>query len=82
MITLQQLVYLTLCFLAIYAEVSTKINTDNVVKKAGLGLVAVGSIINLYHEGNLLMPAGFIIFLLPNALNTFRKYQQRRASDL
>jgi hypothetical protein len=77
--------YFTILFLTWYSFHSTKINTDNVLKLAGLGLLSLGSIVSiacLYKpcaEHYYLIESGAIFYLLSDAQHAyFRKYNERK----
>jgi hypothetical protein len=79
--SLDQSIYLILCALVIYVELNTKINTTNVIRKIGLGIITVGCLVSL-KQHNILIPVGLIVVLVPNICKAFIRHHQRRATDV
>ena len=62
--------YSLLIALCVYMEVSTKINTDNIINKIAIGFVIVGALLGIYnqcyalpHENNLIAYGVFLHFI-------------------
>lgn len=53
--------YVLLVLLCFFSEISEKVNTDNIVKKLGLGLIMVGALIRIYTQTHPIMQANHLI---------------------
>jgi hypothetical protein len=55
------MIYLLLFALCIAVELSLKINTDNILKKLGIGFIAVGALAEYDHHHTPLIVIGIVI---------------------
>ena len=80
------LFYSVLIALCVYMELSSKVNTDNILNKIGIGFIIVGSIIKIYavshhipHENHLVCIGIFLHFICE--INYGYKRKNRRMGD-
>ena len=80
------LFYGLLIALCVYMELSSKVNTDNILNKIGIGFIIVGSIIKIYalthhmpHENHLVCIGVFLHFVCE--VRFYHKPHNRRISD-
>lgn len=70
--------YIAIIVLCIWIECDTKINTDNLLEKIGLGLIGTGAVVS-FEQPNYILPAGVCLYLSSIALKRFINH--RRAID-
>lgn len=58
----------------IYMELSSKINTDNLIKKVAMGIIASGALTNHYF----LLQVGITVYLV---VDVYKAYRHKRAGD-
>ena len=69
------IIFIVLCFVI---EITAMVNTDNLLKKIGLGLMIVGALIRIYFldyaisQANHLIPIGAFVYLLGSFMNYYR----------
>lgn len=78
--------YSLLIALCVYMEASTKVNTDNILNKIGIGFVIVGALLGIYnqcyalpHDNNLIAYGAFMNFICE--LRFANKQHNRRYND-
>ncbi len=76
------MIYLLLFTLCIAVELSEKINTDNILKKIGIGFIAVGALIAYAGKINDLVEIGVLIYLSANICSAYCSTRKRRGCDL
>ncbi len=76
------MLYLLIFIACIFAELSTKINTDNCIKKIAIGFIAVGALISYASHRSEFIEIGVLIYLLANIFNAYFIKQRRRSGDL
>lgn len=74
-------VYIILIFIAFLMEMSYKIDTDHILKKIGLWLIAMGSILHIGGSENHLVPIGLSLYFGIILLRAFMNKYGRRTSD-
>lgn len=73
-------IYLTTFGLIVWIECSSKINTDNIFEKLGMGLIAIGCLISTVSF-NRLIPIGLLFYFCAIAYKAY-KTRGRRAQDI
>ena len=78
--------YSALIALCFYIEVSTKIDTHNILNKIGIGLVIVGALLGIYSQykhlaqPNYLIEFGVFLHFICEIFH-YNKKQHRRSTD-
>ena len=78
--------YSILIGLCVYLEVSTKIDTHNILNKLGIGLVIVGALLGIYSQykplahPNYLIEFGVFLHFICEIAH-YNKKQYRRSAD-
>lgn len=67
--------YILFALLGLYAECSKNINTRNLFKKIGLGLIVFGSLIDISGYPNLLLELGAMSYV---AADIWKKYKESK----
>lgn len=75
------MLYLILFVLCIAVELSPRINTDNHIKKIGIGIIAIGALIESYGHHNMLIVIGIILYLVASLSSAYFHVHHRRAID-
>lgn len=71
-----------LLFIAcIAAELSLKVNTTNVIKKVGIGFIAVGALAQFGGGHSSFVEIGILIYLISNILSAYVLGHTKRKSD-
>lgn len=71
-------VYLMIFLMAVWVEIDTRINTDNVLEKIGLGLIAIGAAASMVTQ-NALITYGILLYFASICIKRFSRH--RRAID-
>ncbi len=71
----------TLILACAATEISSKINTDNLAEKLGIGLIFFGAALQLGHIHNSFMLIGCSIYFAAIAYTGLKAKQDRRKSD-
>lgn len=74
-------VYVILIFIAFLMEMSHRVDTDHILKKVGLWLIAMGSILHLGEKDNHLVPIGLSLYFGIILIRAFMNKYGRRTSD-
>ena len=75
------MIYWILFIVCILVELSPRINTDNHVKKIGIGIIAVGALIESYGRHSMLIEMGMIVYFIASILSAYCWRNHRRAAD-
>lgn len=75
------MLYLLLFLACIWLVVSTKINTDNIIKLVGIGFIAVGALVELAGRNSLLIEYGILFYFIANLITAYLGNQKRRYYD-
>ena len=73
-------IYVLLFFVAV-CELSEKIDTTNIIKKIGIGVILVGGLVELYGTHNDLTIYGITIYFAAKILNAYFTKKKRRKED-
>jgi hypothetical protein len=71
--------YYLIIAICTFAEISTKINTRNLVKKFGLLLIILGAIIHLSHKENSLIEYGIMCYISIDFINAYIRKDRRKS---
>lgn len=75
------MLYLLLFVACIAVELSLCINTENVIKKIGIGFIAVGALIQYGGKHSVFIEWGILIYLIANICSAYCMKRQRRTDD-
>jgi len=75
------MLYLLLFSACIAVELSSKINTNNCIKKVGIGFIAVGALVSYASERSEFIEIGILIYLIANIFNAYFLKYFRHGSD-
>lgn len=75
------MLYLTLFCACIAVELSLNINTENIIKKVVIGLIAVGSLVEFTGRDSVFIELGILTYLIANICSAYCTKRQRRADD-
>lgn len=75
------MLYLALFGAAMAVELSIKVNTENILKKIGIGFIAVGSLVELYGKDSNFIEYGALIYLIANLISAYCTNRKRRSND-
>lgn len=75
------MIYLILFVACIVIEISPRINTDTVLKKIGIGFIAVGSLVEMYGHHSKFIAFGLIMYFMSNILESYYVKYKRRVMD-
>lgn len=73
--------YIVLILACFSMEMSWKINTDNILEKLGIGMIAIGSMVHLSGHDNNLVILGSSIYFGTIAIKGVIAKRNRRGSD-
>ena len=62
-------------------ELSPRINTENVIKKVGIGFVMVGALVEMTGKDSVFIEIGLIIYLVANLCSAYCTRRKRRLAD-
>lgn len=71
-------IYIALFLIILWLECDIRVNTDNLLEKIGLGTIAIGCMVSLWHTNNLITYGAFMYFASVGFKVFMRK---RRATD-
>lgn len=74
------LLYILLALVCIYMEISTKVNTRNIINKIGLTFIVVGCLVHLSDKPNVLIEIGVFLHFVCEVIH-FNTKKFRRESD-
>jgi hypothetical protein len=74
-------IYLLLAISCVVMEISSKINTDNIIEKVGLSVIFLGCVISLQGRWNHLIPIGTCVYVASVLLRGLIATHRRRMSD-
>ena len=75
------MLYLTLFGACIAVELSEKINTENIIKKVGIGFIAVGALVEFAGRDSVFIEIGVLTYLAANICSAYCTKRKRRESD-
>lgn len=75
------MLYLALFGAAMAVELSIKINTENILKKIGIGFIAVGSLVEFSGKYSNFIEIGVLTYLIANIISAYFTRRQRREND-
>lgn len=76
------MLYLALFGAAIAVELSLKINTENILKKIGIGFIAVGALVEFTGKNSLFIEIGILTYLMANIISAYCTNRKRRYNDV
>lgn len=76
-----ELIYSLIIILAFTIELSTKVNTNNIIKKISLALIIVGCLVHLAHRDNFLIEIGLLGYFSADFIIHLMRKHNRRATD-
>ena len=72
----------TLLFIVcLIVELSPRINTDNAIKKTGIGFVLIGALVEMTGKESPFIEIGLIIYLTANICSAYCTRRKRRLTD-
>jgi len=75
------MIYLLLFTICIAIELSEKVNTDNIIKKIAIGLIAVGALVEYDGHNSLFIEIGILTYLTVSIFSAYFTRKHRRAHD-
>lgn len=75
------MLYLALFGAAMAVELSYKINTENILKKIGIGFIAVGALVEFAGRESLFIEIGILVYLFANICSAYCTNRKRRSAD-
>ena len=72
---------LILFILCLLIELSPRINTDNILKKIGVGFIMVGALVDIAGSQSQFIEMGLVIYLVTNLLSAYVFERKRRAGE-
>ncbi len=76
------MLYLMLFIACIAVELSSRINTNNCIKKVGIGFIAVGALVSYAQHSSEFIEVGVLIYLVANIISAYAPGNHRRGGDL
>ena len=71
--------YYLIIAICAFAEVSSKINTQNIIKKFGLLLIIIGAIAHLSLKQNSLIEYGIMCYIAIDFINAYIRKDRRKS---
>lgn len=75
------MIFLFLFILCLIIEMSPRIDTDNVIKKVGIGFIMVGSLVELYGNSTPFIIIGIALYLFALLSSAYFGGRSRRTYD-
>ena len=76
------MLYLALFGACIAVELSLKVNTDNILKKIGIGFIAVGALVEFAGKDSAFIEIGILTYLVANICSAYCTKRKRRECDI
>jgi hypothetical protein len=76
------MIYLMLFSACIAVELSERVNTDNVIKKVGIGFIAVGALVEFAGRDSAFVEIGMLTYFTANICSAYLTKRKRRESDV
>lgn len=75
------MLYLLLFSACIAVELSERVNTENVIKKVGIGFIAVGSLVAFAGSDSIYIEIGILTYFIAIIFSAYLTSRKRRRSD-
>lgn len=77
------MIYFLIFAVCIFAELSPKIDTDNFIKKIGIGFILVGALIGMAGRFSPFIEIGIVFYFVANIFNIYllEDIKERRRID-